>query len=84
VRRAAGEDVLRSLQEGLSASSAGRCIRHDKEGAMKIAWQAQACGCVKARLPIMGKVAIRCERHPGKRPKKRLVCHFEDGMVRRG
>jgi len=47
-------------------------------------WQTKPCGCVKALLPIMGKVLIRCDRHRGKRSKKRLVCHFEDGMVRRG
>ena len=45
-------------------------------------WEPKACGCVKARLSI-GKVMIRCERHRGK-PSKRLLCHFEDGMVRRG
>jgi hypothetical protein len=47
-------------------------------------WERKECGCVKAYLPIMGKVAIRCERHRGKPSRKRLVCHFEDGMVRRG
>jgi len=47
-------------------------------------WKRKECGCVKAYLPIMGKVAIRCERHRGKESRKRLVCHFEDGMVRRG
>jgi len=47
-------------------------------------WRTRKCGCVKANLPRAGRVAIRCERHLGKRSKKRLVCHFEDGMVRRG
>jgi len=47
-------------------------------------WKPKACGCINARLERAGKVAIRFERHRGKPSKKRLVCHFEDGMVRRG
>jgi hypothetical protein len=46
-------------------------------------WEPKPCGCVKARLSI-GKVVIRCDRHLGKPSEKRIVCHFEDGMVRRG
>lgn len=49
-----------------------------------VAWEPKACGCVKAQLERAGKVVIRCDRHLGKPLKKRLVCHFEDGMVRRG
>lgn len=47
-------------------------------------WELQSCGCVKARLERAGKIIVRCDRHLGKPSKKRLVCHFEDGMVRRG
>lgn len=47
-------------------------------------WKRKDCGCISTLLPRAGKVAIRCERHLGKPSKKRLVCHFEDGMVRRG
>lgn len=47
-------------------------------------WETKQCGCVKASLPITGKIMIRCQRHLGKQSKKHLVCHFKDGMVRRG
>jgi hypothetical protein len=47
-----------------------------------VTWKQKPCGCVKADLPQSGKVMIRCERHRGK-PSKRLLCHFEEGMVRR-
>jgi hypothetical protein len=47
-------------------------------------WEQKDCGCVKARLERAGRVLIRCERHREKPSRKRLVCHFEDGMVRRG
>jgi len=41
------------------------------------------CDCRKMNLPINGKIVIRCEHHRGRPSKKRLVCHFEDGMVGR-
>jgi hypothetical protein len=44
-------------------------------------WERKECGCVKTTLPISGKVAIRCARHRGK-PSKRLLCYWEDGIVR--
>lgn len=47
-------------------------------------WKLKKCGCVKARLPRAGKVAICCDRHRGKPTKKRLLCHFEEGRVCRG
>jgi len=50
----------------------------------KKTWDAKACGCVKTSTLGGIKVVIRCDRHLGKPSKKRLVCHFEDGMVRRG
>lgn len=49
-----------------------------------ISWKPKKCGCVKATLTRAAKVAIRCDRHRGKPAKKRLLCHFEEGMVRRG
>lgn len=50
---------------------------------MKRRWDRKPCGCVKANLPRAGRVMIRCERHRGK-PSKRVLAHWEDGMVRRG
>jgi hypothetical protein len=50
-----------------------------------VTWKQKPCGCVNTRLLIAGKVTIRCEQHRGKPAKKgRLLCHFEDGLVRRG
>jgi hypothetical protein len=49
---------------------------------MKSLWQAKPCGCVKAKLPRAGKVAIRCERHRGKLAKKRRLAYFAEGVVR--
>jgi len=48
------------------------------------AWNRKPCGCVKTALPRAGKVAIRCERHRGKRAKKgRLLAYLtDDGRVR--
>ena len=45
-------------------------------------WNRKPCGCVKANLSA-GRVMIRCERHRGK-SSKRVLAHWEDGMVRRG
>lgn len=50
---------------------------------MKPKWEKATCGCTKANLTNAGRVMIRCSRHKGK-PSKRVLCHFEDGMVRRG
>ena len=53
------------------------------DGGMRM-WKRRECGCVKADLPRLGRIMIRCKRHRGKPTKKRLLCHFEEGMVRRG
>lgn len=46
-------------------------------------WKTKPCGCVKAKLPISGKVMIRCRKHRGKSIKSgRKLCYLEDGMVR--
>ena len=44
-------------------------------------WRVKSCGCVKATLPLSGRVSIRCEQHRGK-PSKRVLCYWEDGIVR--
>lgn len=51
-------------------------------GMAKFKWEKrEKCGCVKARLPRAGRVAIRCIKHRGK-PSKRRLCYFDDaGMV---
>ena len=43
------------------------------------------CKCWKTKLPLSGRVVVRCEKHRGKPSKSgRLVCYFdEDGIVRR-
>jgi hypothetical protein len=51
---------------------------------MRSRWDKKSCGCVKTKLPSVGKVVIRCERHRDKPSKKRLVCYFdEQGIVQR-
>lgn len=45
-------------------------------------WKVKPCGCTKADLPNAGKVMIRCYQHRGK-PSKRMLCYFENGIVRR-
>lgn len=46
-------------------------------------WEKKPCGCVKTELSI-GKVAIRCTRHRGKKTKRQLAYFDEDGIVRLG
>ena len=48
-------------------------------------WDRKPCGCVKAKLPQVGKVLIRCERHRDKPYKgKRVLCYWDDsGLVAR-
>lgn len=48
-------------------------------------WKRKRCGCVKASLPLSGKVQIRCARHRGKPATAgRLLAYFDaDGLVRR-
>lgn len=60
-------------------------MRDRRVALVKATWKRKPCGCVNTRLPISGKVAIRCTRHAGKPAKKdRLLRHFdEDGIVRR-
>lgn len=43
-------------------------------------WNRKPCGCIRATLSV-GKVVIRCTRHESKPSKKRLVCHWKDGIV---
>jgi hypothetical protein len=49
------------------------------------AWDRKPCGCVKTKLPRVGKVLIRCERHREKPYKgKRVLCYWDDsGLVQR-
>lgn len=50
---------------------------------MKAKWERRECGCVKANLPLSGRVMIRCSRHRGK-PSKRTLAYFDaDGIVRK-
>ena len=51
----------------------------------KAEWERKKCGCVKATLPSVGKVLIRCTRHRDKPYSgKRVLCYFDDqGIVQR-
>lgn len=51
---------------------------------MKPKWNRKPCGCVKAELPLSGRVMIRCRRHRGKASKRLLAYFDDDGIVRRG
>ena len=48
-------------------------------------WERKECGCVKTRLPSVGKVLIRCTQHRDEPYKgKRVLCYWdESGIVQR-
>ena len=51
----------------------------------KLKWERKrSCKCLKANLPIAGRVLVRCELHRGKPSKsRRLLCYWDaDGIVR--
>lgn len=63
------------------AVSQTRRLKHRKRAEVKPKWERKPCGCVKTNLSI-GRAMIRCPKHRGK-PSKRVLCYFEDGIVRR-
>src|SRR5574343_1109305 len=74
-------------RSGVCARSTRACtpstIEHRKRAEVKTKWNRKPCGCVKAELPLSGRVMIRCTKHRGK-PSKRALAYFDaDGIVRR-
>lgn len=48
----------------------------------KPAWDKKSCGCVKTKLPSVGKVLIRCERHRHEPYEgKRTLCYWDESGI---